>query len=110
MRIYFNCWPRRTRQILLDPDRFLNRLWAGLVLVLPRILATSLDRDNSSGEEALSATEKSERLARIVNIRSLFDFKPAIVLFAVTLSGCDNKPASQAAAAAPPVTVAQPVK
>src|SRR5580704_17333576 len=109
MRIYFNCWPRRTRQILLDPDRFLNRLWAGLILVLPRILATSLDRDNSSGEEALSATEKSERLARIVNIRSLFDFKPAIVLLAVTLSGCDNKPAPQAAAA-PPVTVAQPAK
>jgi membrane fusion protein, multidrug efflux system len=78
-------------------------------LVLPRILATSLDRDNSSGEEALSATEKSERLARIVNIRSLFDFKPAIVLLAVTLSGCDNKPAPQAAAA-PPVTVAQPAK
>jgi multidrug efflux system membrane fusion protein len=58
----------------------------------------------------LSAT-KTERLARIINIRSFFDLKPAIVLFAVVLSGCDNKPATpQAAAAAPPVTIAQPDK
>jgi multidrug efflux system membrane fusion protein len=58
----------------------------------------------------LSAT-KAERLARIINIRSFFNLKPAIVLFAVVLSGCDNKPATpQAAAAAPPVTIAQPAK
>jgi membrane fusion protein, multidrug efflux system len=33
-----------------------------------------------------------------------------IVLLAATLSGCDDKPAQQAAPAPPPVTVAQPVK
>jgi multidrug efflux system membrane fusion protein len=47
----------------------------------------------------------------MINIRSLFDLKPVIVLFAVVLSGCDNKPATpQAAAAGPPVTIAQPAK
>ncbi len=33
-----------------------------------------------------------------------------IVLLAVTLSGCGDKPAQQVAAAPPPVTVAQPTK
>ncbi len=58
----------------------------------------------------MSATEKAERLARIVDIRSCLDLKPVIVLLALTLSGCDDKPAPQAAAAPPPVTVAQPAK
>ena len=60
----------------------------------------------------MSATEKSERLAQSVvsDIRSLRDFRPLIVLLAVTLSGCGDKPPQQAAAAAPPVTVAQPTK
>src|ERR1700738_13543 len=58
----------------------------------------------------LAATEKSERLAQI----QIFNFhsfcRPLIVLLAVTLSGCGDKPQQQAAAAAPPVTVAQPTK
>ena len=59
----------------------------------------------------LSATEKTKRLARIVDIRSLGVLGPVIVLLAATLSGCDGKPAAQQAAAAPPpVTVAQPAK
>src|SRR6202521_4923959 len=59
----------------------------------------------------LSATENTELLTRIVDIRSLSVLGPAIVLLAATLSGCDGKPAApQAAAAAPPVTVAQPTK
>src|ERR1700724_658615 len=59
----------------------------------------------------LSATENTERLARIVDIRSLGAFGPMIVLLAAILSGCDGKPAApQAAAAPPPVTVAQPTK
>src|SRR6202163_642825 len=59
----------------------------------------------------LSATENTERLARIVDIRSLSVLGPVIVLLAATLSGCDSKPAApQAAAALPPVTVAQPTK
>ncbi len=58
----------------------------------------------------MSATEKAERLARTVDIRPFLDLKPVIVLLAVALSGCDDKPAPQAAAAPPPVTVAQPAK
>jgi RND family efflux transporter MFP subunit len=58
----------------------------------------------------LGATEKSERLAQTVNIRSFRDLRPLIVLLAVTLSGCGDKPPPPAAAAAPPVTVAQPTK
>jgi membrane fusion protein, multidrug efflux system len=58
----------------------------------------------------MSATEESERLARIVDIRCFFDLKPMVVLLAVILSGCEQKPATQVATAAPPVTVAQPTK
>ncbi|MGO8913328.1 MAG: efflux RND transporter periplasmic adaptor subunit [Bradyrhizobium sp.] len=43
-------------------------------------------------------------------MRPFLDLKPVIVLLAVALSGCDDKPAPQAAAAPPPVTVAQPAK
>jgi multidrug efflux system membrane fusion protein len=60
----------------------------------------------------LSATERSERLALGVtsNLHSLGDLRPLIVLLAVTLSGCGDKPPQQPAAGPPPVTVAQPVK
>jgi membrane fusion protein, multidrug efflux system len=59
----------------------------------------------------LSATVLSERLARIVDIRSRFGVTPVLVLIAGLLAACDEKQASQAAApVAPPVTVAQPVK
>jgi membrane fusion protein, multidrug efflux system len=60
----------------------------------------------------VSATERSERLAQGL----MFDFHARcglvvlLVLLAVTLSGCGDKPQPQAAAAALPVTVAQPVK
>jgi RND family efflux transporter MFP subunit len=57
----------------------------------------------------LSAAAKSERLAQVFNIRSLCHPGPLVVLAAITLSGCGDKP-QPAAAAAPPVTVAQPVK
>jgi RND family efflux transporter MFP subunit len=60
----------------------------------------------------LGAIEKSERLAqrRIVTFRTFCDPRPLVVLLAVALSGCGEKPPQPAAAAAPPVTVAQPVK
>jgi multidrug efflux system membrane fusion protein len=60
----------------------------------------------------LGATETSERFARADNFkpRSFCDPRPLIVLLAVTLSGCGEKPPPQAAAAPPSVTVAQPVK
>jgi RND family efflux transporter MFP subunit len=58
----------------------------------------------------VSATEESERLHRSVAFHSLRGVRPLIVLFAVALSGCSDKPPQPAAAAAPPVTVAQPTK
>jgi len=62
----------------------------------------------------LSATEKSERLARAAdfNFHPLRGLGPLIALLAVTLSGCGDKPPQPRAAAAgpPPVTVAQPTK
>jgi multidrug efflux system membrane fusion protein len=57
----------------------------------------------------MSTTEKPERLARVVDACSLRALRPMVALLAVALSGCDNKPATPQAAA-PPVTVAQPVK
>jgi multidrug efflux system membrane fusion protein len=60
----------------------------------------------------LSATEKSECSAQsvIFNIHSLCNPGPLILLLAVTLSGCGDKPPQPAAAAPLPVTVAQPTK
>ncbi len=59
----------------------------------------------------MSATAKSGRLARRrgFTARSSCDLRPLAVLLALTLSGCDQKPAEQAVAP-PQVTVAQPVK
>src|ERR1700737_5344935 len=63
-------------------------------------------------EVQLSAIEKSERLAQTRNFgfHSHCGLGPLIVLLAITLSGCGDKPPAQAAAAPPPVTVAQPIK
>jgi membrane fusion protein, multidrug efflux system len=83
---------------------------ADLILTQPRIAAAPIDRGKSAEEMELSATEKSERLAQTVNVRSFCDLRPLIVLLAVTLSGCGDKPPPQAATAPPPVTVAQPTK
>jgi multidrug efflux system membrane fusion protein len=60
----------------------------------------------------VSLTRGSERLVRSVgsNLHSLRLSGPLIVLLAVSLSGCGDKPPQPAAAAAPPVTVAQPAK
>jgi RND family efflux transporter MFP subunit len=44
------------------------------------------------------------------HIHSLRGLRPLIPLFALVLTGCGDKPSPPAAAAAPPVTVAQPVK
>jgi multidrug efflux system membrane fusion protein len=59
----------------------------------------------------LSATEKSERFAQaaIFNVHSFSDLRPLIVLLAVALSGCGDKP-PQAAVGPPAVTVAQPTQ
>ena len=60
----------------------------------------------------LSAIENAERLAQIqkFDLHSLRGLAPMLVLLAVALSGCGDKPPAQAAAAPPPVTVAQPIK
>jgi RND family efflux transporter MFP subunit len=61
----------------------------------------------------LSATEKSQRFgrAKLSKLCSFCEFRPLIVLLALALSGCGDKPPQSAAAAAPPpVTVAQPIK
>lgn len=60
----------------------------------------------------MSATEQSKRSARMADARSSFRLSPVLIVLTALLSGCDEKPAPQAAAAppAPPVTVAQPVK
>jgi multidrug efflux system membrane fusion protein len=60
----------------------------------------------------LGATGKSEPSAQSVtfNIRSLRDLGPLVVVFALTLSGCGDKPPPQAASGPLPVTVAQPTK
>jgi len=55
----------------------------------------------------LSATDPSELFNQTAGVRRFAGIAPLIVL-AVALAGCDQKP--QAAAAAPAVTVAQPVK
>jgi RND family efflux transporter MFP subunit len=60
----------------------------------------------------MSATEKSGRPARteVFNFHSLRGPGPLVVLLAVTLSGCGDKPPQPAASGPPPVTVAQPTK
>src|SRR5579872_6525440 len=59
----------------------------------------------------LSASEQSTRPVRVADSRSLYGLSAVLVLIAGLLPGCSEKPAAQAAApAAPPVTVAQPVK
>jgi RND family efflux transporter MFP subunit len=100
--------------ILLDPGRFLNRLAAGLILILLRIImaVAPIDRGKVQRRLELSARAKSERLAQAETFKllSFRDLRPLIVLLAVTLSGCGDKPPPQAAAGPPPVTVAQPTK
>src|SRR5205823_12488447 len=90
------------------------RLVADLILNPPRTttVAGSIDRRNRAGDMQLSATENPERLAQIqnFNLYSLRGLAPLMVLLAVALSGCGDKPPAQAAAAPPPVTVAQPTK
>jgi membrane fusion protein, multidrug efflux system len=74
-------------------------------------MAASIDRSVSAEERQLSATERSERLTQSVvfNASSFRDLRPLIVLLAVALSGCGDKP-PQPVAGPPPVTVAQPTK
>jgi multidrug efflux system membrane fusion protein len=100
--------------ILLAPGRFLNRLAADLILILPRMIQGRPGRPRAqcAEEMQLSATEKSERLAQAAasGIHPSRGLGPLIILLAVTLAGCGDKPPPPAAAAAPPVTVAQPTK
>jgi multidrug efflux system membrane fusion protein len=63
----------------------------------------------------MSATEQSTRSARMAelrsfDIRSFYGLSPILIVLAGLLAGCGEKQPPQAAAAAPPVTIAQPVK
>ena len=58
----------------------------------------------------MSATEHSTRPVRMDDIRSFRGLPPILLVLAALLSGCEQKQATQAAPAPPPVTVAQPVK
>jgi RND family efflux transporter MFP subunit len=60
----------------------------------------------------LSVAVKSRKLAQttVFELPSRCGLGSLAILLAITLSGCGDKPAPQAAAAAFPVTVAQPVK
>src|SRR5882672_4077413 len=110
----------RIHNYLLAPARFLNRLRSGLILTLPRTMGSSrppsIDHGKSAEEmdlgATLGATETSERFVQAENFKphSFGALRPLIVLLALALSGCGDKPPLQAAAAAPSVTVAQPVK
>src|SRR5882672_649277 len=110
----------RIHNYLLAPARFLNRLRSGLILTLPRTMGSSrppsIDHGKSAEEmdlgATLGATETSERFVQAENFKphSFRALRPLIVLLALALSGCGDKPPPQAAAAPPSVTVAQPVK
>ncbi|HSZ95563.1 MAG TPA: efflux RND transporter periplasmic adaptor subunit [Bradyrhizobium sp.] len=58
----------------------------------------------------MSATEQPTRSTRMADIRSFYRLSQMLIVLAGLLAGCGEKPAPQAGAAAPPVTVAQPVK
>jgi membrane fusion protein, multidrug efflux system len=58
----------------------------------------------------LSATGPLAPLLQDFDTHRLRGIRPLIALLALTLSACSEKPPQQPAAAAPPVTVAQPVK
>ena len=60
----------------------------------------------------VGAALKSDKSAQRINFRRSLSYGAGSLaaLLAVALSGCSEKPAPQAAAAPPPVTVAQPVK
>jgi RND family efflux transporter MFP subunit len=76
------------------------------------VAAASIDRGENAGDMQVGAALQLERLVQ----RTRLGFHPSrgaaslVILLAAALSGCSEKPAPQAAAAAPPVTVAQPVK
>jgi membrane fusion protein, multidrug efflux system len=81
-------------------------------LVQPLFAAAAIDRGENAGEMHVGAALKSDKSAqRIAFKRPLSCGAGSLaILLAAALSGCSEAPAPQAAAAAPPVTVAQPVK
>src|SRR5436309_3298051 len=95
---------------LLDRCSPLNRLTADLVLFrldIPR--CRSIHGGHSCGGDTMSATRESQGLSMTMSgILTLRAASPLMMLLALILSACGDKPSQPAAAAAPPVTVAQP--
>jgi RND family efflux transporter MFP subunit len=83
-----------------------------LILIQPQLAAATVDRGENAGEMHVGAALETEKSAQTAGFRlaSRCGLGSLALLLAVTLSGCNDKPAPQAAAAPPPVTVAQPVK
>ena len=80
-------------------------------MIQPQLAAAAIDRGENAGEMQVSAAQIE--ISSNDNVSACFvatALGSLAALLAVTLSGCSDKPAPQAAAAAPPVTVAQPVK
>jgi RND family efflux transporter MFP subunit len=100
------------RNIPLARRRFLNRLMSDLILVQPQLAAAAVERGENAGEMYVGAVLESEKLAQTIVFQPASRRGLALLaaMLAVSLSGCGDKPAPQAAAAPPPVTVAQPVK
>jgi RND family efflux transporter MFP subunit len=75
-------------------------------------VAAAIYRGENAGKMQLGAALEFQKLAQTMALKltSRCRLGSLAVVLAVMLSGCGEKPAPQAAAAAPPVTVAEPVK
>ena len=106
-------WLRGCITIVLDPRGFLTRLGTDHICGLRQKFHGGFHPSGMSrGRWGLTATEQLKRPAWSAGIavRSPHGLKWLTPVLALALSACGDKPPQQPAAAAPPVTVAQPVK
>src|SRR6478609_6418926 len=107
---------RRLREcitIVLDPCGFLTRLGTDHICGLRQSsTAAFIHQGCRDGRWGLTTTEQLKRpaLPAGVDVRSPHGLKWLPPLLALALAACGDKPPQAPAAAAPPVTVAEPVK